>query len=225
VALTTTLNAWFGSGVTVPGLGFVLNDEMDDFATVPGTANMLRPRAGRAERHRPRQAHALVDVADHRPRDSTGRVTWLVLGGAGGSRIITAVFEELSNALDFGMTRQRCRARPALPPAGLPRHPLPRAARLPDDVVSALHAMGHETKDVEHLADAPGIGKPQRAVGGGGGAAEGRGGWRRGPDASRVSYSFSPFASRLVARIELQRLVPVALRAAHIAQRLPLLGE
>ncbi|HEY8088095.1 MAG TPA: gamma-glutamyltransferase, partial [Polyangiaceae bacterium] len=46
VVLTTTLNAWYGSGVTVPGLGFVLNDEMDDFATVPGTANMFGLKQG-----------------------------------------------------------------------------------------------------------------------------------------------------------------------------------
>ena len=41
VAVTYTLNGWYGAGVTVTGAGFVLNNEMDDFATVPGTANQF----------------------------------------------------------------------------------------------------------------------------------------------------------------------------------------
>ena len=101
VALTTTLNAWFGSGVTVPGLGFVLNDEMDDFATVPGTANMFGLQQGEPNAVAPGK-RMLSSMSPTIVLDARGGVD-LALGAAGGSRIITAVFEELSNALDFGM--------------------------------------------------------------------------------------------------------------------------
>ena len=69
----------------------------------PRHGEHLRPRAGRAERGRARQADALVDVADASCSTPTAQSS-SSLGGAGGPRIITAVFEELSNVIDFGMT-------------------------------------------------------------------------------------------------------------------------
>ena len=58
VSVTTTLNDSFGSRVTAGSLGFLLNDEMDDFASKIGVPNMLRPHPGPRQRHRPRQAPA-----------------------------------------------------------------------------------------------------------------------------------------------------------------------
>ena len=66
VAVTYTLNGGYGNGITVPGLGFLLNNEMDDFSAKPGTAEHVRPGAGRGERDRARQAAAVVDDADDR---------------------------------------------------------------------------------------------------------------------------------------------------------------
>ena len=66
VAVTYTLNGGYGNGITVPGLGFLLNNEMDDFASKPGHAEHVRPGAGRGERDRARQAAAVVDDADDR---------------------------------------------------------------------------------------------------------------------------------------------------------------
>jgi gamma-glutamyltranspeptidase / glutathione hydrolase len=54
IALTTTINDLYGSGVTVKGGGFLLNNEMDDFTIRPRRAESLRSRAGRGERHRAR---------------------------------------------------------------------------------------------------------------------------------------------------------------------------
>ena len=68
VAVTYTLNGGFGNGITVPGLGFLLNNEMDDFSREAGHGEHVRPGAGRGERHRAGQAAALVDDADHRPQ-------------------------------------------------------------------------------------------------------------------------------------------------------------
>ena len=157
VALTTTLNAWFGSGVTVPGLGCVLNDEMDDFATVPGTANMFGLQQGEPNAVAPGK-RMLSSMSPTIVLDAQGHVD-LVLGGAGGSRIITAVFDELSNALDFGMDASDAVRAPRFHQQDSPDTLFLEPRALPEDVVRALRAMGHETKDVEHLADAPAIGR------------------------------------------------------------------
>jgi gamma-glutamyltranspeptidase/glutathione hydrolase len=157
VALTTTLNAWYGSGVTVPGLGFLLNDEMDDFATVPGTANMFglvqgEPNAIVAGKRMLSSMSPTIVVGG-------GGNVELVLGAAGGSRIITAVFEQLSNVLDFGMNAADAVRAPRFHQQDSPDVLFLEPHALPEDVVRALRQMGHETKEVEHLADAPAIGR------------------------------------------------------------------
>ena len=157
VVLTTTLNAWYGSGVTVPGMGFVLNDEMDDFATVPGTANMFGLKQGEPNAIAPGK-RMLSSMSPTLVLDPHGAVEF-ALGAAGGSRIITAVFEELSNVLDFGMSPADAVRAPRFHQQDSPDVILLEPHGLPADVVAALHAMGHETKETEHLADAPGLGR------------------------------------------------------------------
>jgi gamma-glutamyltranspeptidase/glutathione hydrolase len=157
ITLTTTLNAWFGSGATVPGLGFVLNDEMDDFASVPGTANMFGLVQGEPNAIAPGK-RMLSSMSPTIVLGPGGQVD-LVLGAAGGSRIITAVFEELSNALDFGMDAADAVRAPRFHQQDSPDVLFLEPHALTDDVRRALESMGHETKDVEHLADAPAIGR------------------------------------------------------------------
>ncbi len=156
VAITTTLNAWYGSDVTVPGLGFLLNDEMDDFAAVPGTANMFGLVQGEPNAIAPGK-RMLSSMSPTIVVGPSGNVE-LVLGAAGGSRIITAVFEELSNALDFGMDAADSVRAPRFHQQDSPDVLFLEPHGLPADVVLTLHQMGHETKEVEHLADAPAIG-------------------------------------------------------------------
>ena len=55
VALTYTINGGYGDGVTVPGLGFLLNNEMDDFAAKPGQPNMFGLVQGEANAIEPRK--------------------------------------------------------------------------------------------------------------------------------------------------------------------------
>jgi gamma-glutamyltranspeptidase/glutathione hydrolase len=157
VAMTTTINAWFGSGVTVPGLGFVMNDEMDDFAVVPGKANMFglvqgEPNAVAAGKRMLSSMSPTLVLDDAEKVDA-------VLGAAGGSRIITAVFEELSNIVDFGMDAADAVRAPRFHQQDSPDVLFFEPHGLPDDVLHALEGMGHATKEVEHLADAPGIGR------------------------------------------------------------------
>lgn len=103
IAVTYTLNAGYGSKVTVPGLGFLLNDEMDDFAAKPGTPNMFGLVQGEANSiapgHRPLSSMApTIVLKDGKP--------FLVLGAPGGSMIITAVLQVMLNVMDFGMNVQ-----------------------------------------------------------------------------------------------------------------------
>jgi gamma-glutamyltranspeptidase/glutathione hydrolase len=157
VAMTTTINLWFGSGVTVPGLGFVLNDEMDDFATVPGTANAFGLVQGEPNTVAPgkRMLSSMSPTIVLGPHGETE----LVLGAAGGSRIITAVFQELSNAVDFGMGASDAVRAPRFHQQDSPDILLLEPHGFPDDVRRALEAMGHMTKDVDHIGDAPAIGR------------------------------------------------------------------
>jgi gamma-glutamyltranspeptidase/glutathione hydrolase len=104
VAVTYTINDWFGAGVIAGDTGFFLNDEMDDFTAKPGVANMFGLVQG-----------ARNDVrAGKRPLSSMtptivtrdGELT-MVTGSPGGSRITTIALETILNALVYHMDAQQ----------------------------------------------------------------------------------------------------------------------
>jgi gamma-glutamyltranspeptidase/glutathione hydrolase len=101
VSCTTTLNNSYGSAVTVTGAGFLLNDEMDDFATSPGQPNMYGLVQGEANAIAPgkRMLSAMTPsiVLD---RD---KQLYLVVGTPGGPKIITMAYHVISNVIDHRM--------------------------------------------------------------------------------------------------------------------------
>ena len=103
VAVTTTLNDSFGSRVTVDGLGFLLNDEMDDFAAkqgVPNTYGLIQgPANAVGPKKRPLSAMTPTIVL------KDGKL-FLVLGSPGGPTIITTVANILMGVVDYGMNIQ-----------------------------------------------------------------------------------------------------------------------
>lgn len=103
-ALTYTINDAFGAGVIAGNTGFFLNDEMDDFTSKPGVANIYGLVQGAQNDIRPRK-RPLSSMA---PTIVTrnGKLV-MVTGSPGGSRIITIVLETILNALDFGMNVQQ----------------------------------------------------------------------------------------------------------------------
>jgi gamma-glutamyltranspeptidase/glutathione hydrolase len=157
VASTTTVNDWFGAAVCVPGLGFVLNDEMDDFATVPGTPNMYGLVQGEVNSIAPGK-RMMSSMSPTIVLGGDGKVE-LVLGAAGGSTIITTVFEELSNVVDFGMNVADAVAAPRFHQQDFPDVLGLETHGFGDDVVRSLEAMGHATKPFDHIADAPAVGR------------------------------------------------------------------
>jgi gamma-glutamyltranspeptidase/glutathione hydrolase len=160
VALTTTINDWFGSGVTVRGAGFLLNDEMDDFAAVPGTANMYG-----LVQHEPNAVapgkRMLSSMSPTIVLGPDGKVD-LVTGAAGGPRIITAVFQVVSNVVDFGMNAQAAIEAPRVHMQHFPDVLAVEKGTLAPDVVRALEAMGYAVRAEDHLADAVAVGRDAR---------------------------------------------------------------
>jgi gamma-glutamyltranspeptidase / glutathione hydrolase len=103
VSVTTTINDWFGSRVTADGLGFLLNDEMDDFSAKPGVPNsdgLLQSDTNAiGPGKRPLSSMTPTIVA----RD--GKAV-MVLGSPGSSKIITTVANVLMGVVDYGMNIQ-----------------------------------------------------------------------------------------------------------------------
>lgn len=103
VSVTTTINDWFGSRVTAEGLGFLMNDEMDDFSAKPGVPNSDGLIQGAAnaigQGKRPLSSMCPTIVV----RDGK---TFLVLGSEGSSKIITTVANILMGVVDYGMNVQ-----------------------------------------------------------------------------------------------------------------------
>ncbi|HEX6308212.1 MAG TPA: gamma-glutamyltransferase [Longimicrobiales bacterium] len=101
VALTTTINELYGSAVTVAGAGFLLNDEMDDFAAKPGAPNMFGLVQGEANAIQP-EKRMLSAMTPTIVLDGDSAVL-LVTGARGGPRIITAVFQVIANVIDHDL--------------------------------------------------------------------------------------------------------------------------
>ena len=149
VALTYTLNDSYGSGVTVPGAGFLLNDEMDDFTAKPGTPNLFDLVQGEANAIAPgkRPLSSMtptIVLKEGKP--------FLVLGAPGGSHIISAVFQVMVNILDFGMNVQDAIDFPRMHHQWKPDQ-LKVEKSISPDTVARLQQMGHQVKE-EPPADA-----------------------------------------------------------------------
>ncbi len=103
VAVTTTINDWFGSRVTADGLGFLMNDEMDDFSAKPGVPNADGLIQGAANAIGPGKrplSSMTPTIVVHAGK------TFLVLGSPGSSKIITTVANVLMGVVDYGMNIQ-----------------------------------------------------------------------------------------------------------------------
>ena len=141
VAVTYTINGYFGAGVVAPGTGFFLNNEMDDFTVKPGAANLYGLVQGEpnaiAPGKRPLSSMAPTLV------ERDGKVV-LVLGSPGGSRIITTVLETIMNIVDHGMAAQEAVDAPRLHHQAQPENVYFERSGLSPEVVTQLTAMGYK---------------------------------------------------------------------------------
>lgn len=155
VALTTTINSLYGSAVTVTGAGFLLNNEMDDFAAKPGEPNQFGLVQGEANAIEPgkRMLSAMTPTIVLAPDGSP----LLVTGARGGPRIISATFQILSNVVDHGMPLGAAVAVPRIHHQHLPDVLYYEERGLLPGTIRSLEAMGHEVAPRSNVGNAPSI--------------------------------------------------------------------
>ncbi|MDG6778537.1 gamma-glutamyltransferase [Thiomicrorhabdus sp. zzn3] len=150
VSNTYTLNMPFGSGVVIPQAGFLMNDEMDDFSTKPGVANIFGVVGGKAN-----------EIAPHKRMLSSmsptivlknGQVE-MVVGTPGGSTIITSVFQALVNVVDEGMSAQQAVDAARVHHQLLPKDQIAYHPDLPEEVKEELSVMGYTLKRNNYMGD------------------------------------------------------------------------
>ncbi|MDP9110089.1 MAG: gamma-glutamyltransferase [Candidatus Eremiobacteraeota bacterium] len=140
VAVTYTINDWFGAGVMAGNTGFFLNDEMDDFTSKIGEPNLYGlvqgARNGIASGKRPLSSMAPTIV-------TRGGNLVLVTGSPGGSRIITIVLSTIQNVIDYGMNVQDAVNAPRIHMQWLPDEVQYEPGALSPETMSKLSAMGY----------------------------------------------------------------------------------
>lgn len=176
VSCTTTLNNSYGSAVTVTGAGFLLNDEMDDFATLPGEPNMYGLVQGEANAIAPgkRMLSAMTPAIILDPH----RQLYLVVGTPGGPRIITMVYHVISNVIDHGMSLAEAVVAPRMHHQALPDSIQVEHDGFLPETLDSLRARGHGISaggywgDVEAIIRTDrgwqGVSDPRRGGGGAG---------------------------------------------------------
>jgi gamma-glutamyltranspeptidase / glutathione hydrolase len=140
VAVTVTLNSQFGSAVTVPGLGFLLNDNMDNFAANPGKTNQYGLVQGEANAIQPHKR----PVASMTPTIvlKDGKL-FMVVGTPGGPTIMNSVLQAMLNVVDFKMTAQDAVAAPRIHHQWYPDQIFMEPGFSPD-TIALLEARGHK---------------------------------------------------------------------------------
>jgi gamma-glutamyltranspeptidase / glutathione hydrolase len=142
VSITTTLNGGYGSKYVVKGVGFILNNEMDDFSVKPGVPNLYGLIGAEANKIEPGKrmlssmTPTIVLNKDEKP--------YIVVGTPGGSTIITSVFQTILNIIDHGMDAPTSVAAPRFHHQWLPDMIYAEDNCLSETVRNELKKMGHK---------------------------------------------------------------------------------
>ncbi len=154
VSVTTTINSGYGSGITVTGAGFILNNEMDDFSSKPGVPNMFGLIGNEANAVEPykRPLSSMtptIILKDNEP--------FLILGTPGGSTIITTVLQNILNVTFHNMTIKETVDAPRFHSQWMPDVIDYEKNSLSKRVISDLEKMGHILEQRGRIGEANGI--------------------------------------------------------------------
>lgn len=150
VSNTYTLNMPFGNGVVVEGAGFLMNDEMDDFSTKPGVANVFGVVGGKANEIAPQKR--MLSSMSPTLLLKEGEVE-MVVGTPGGSTIITSVFQTIVNVVEEGMSAQQAVDAIRVHHQLLPINQIAYNPELPQAVKEELEMMGYVLKQNNYMGD------------------------------------------------------------------------
>jgi len=150
VSNTYTLNMPFGSGVVIPKAGFLMNNEMDDFSTKPGVANVFGVVGGKANEVAPEKRMLSSMSPTIVLKDNSVE---MVVGTPGGSTIITSVFQTIVNVVDEGMNAQQAVDAPRMHHQLLPKDQIAYNPELSAETQSALELMGYNLKKNNYMGD------------------------------------------------------------------------
>ena len=154
VANTYTLNGWFGCGVTVEGAGFLLNNEMDDFAAKPGQPNMFGLVQGEANAIAPHKRPLSSMTPTIVTRDGKVR---LVLGSPGGGTIINIVLQVLLNVLVYKMDILQAVTSPRFHDQWMPDHLTLERVGFSSGTLEKLQQAGYPLSFRDSLGDCEAI--------------------------------------------------------------------
>ena len=143
VALTMTINTPFGSGITVPGTGVLLNNEMDDFSKAPGKPNvygLVDERGANAIAPGKRPLSSMTPTILVRD----GKV-FMVTGSPGGPRIISTTLHTILNVVEYGMDVQEAVTAARYHHQWMPDKVFAEP-KLPEPIVAGLRGRGHEVE-------------------------------------------------------------------------------
>jgi len=145
VSITTTINSLYGNRAVVVGAGFFLNNEMDDFAALPGTPNKYALVQGEANAiaSGKRMLSAMTPTIVTRPNGDL----LCVLGTPGGATIITNVFQNLVNLIDYDMTLAEAVRAPRVHHQHQPDKIEYERGSLHEETIATLEAMGHTVEE------------------------------------------------------------------------------
>ncbi len=142
IAVTFTLNSRYGSSVTVPGLGFLLNDNMDNFAAQPGKTNQYGLIQGEVNAIQPGRRPVSSMTPTLILRDGK---PYLIAGTPGGPTILNSVLQAVVNVIDFGMNVQDAISVPRFHHQWYPDRLIMEPGFSPD-TIALLKARGHKVE-------------------------------------------------------------------------------
>lgn len=150
VAVTYTLNSAYGSKLAVSGCGFLLNNEMDDFAIAPGVANLYGLVGGEANKIEPAKRmlssmSPTIVLKNDKP--------FLILGSRGGSEIITAVAQFLINFSRFNLSLEKSLSQPRFHHQWLPDNIVLEKQSFDINLKQGLLKLGHIIKEADVLSE------------------------------------------------------------------------
>ncbi|KDN96712.1 gamma-glutamyltranspeptidase [Hydrogenovibrio marinus] len=150
VSNTYTLNMPFGNGVVIEGGGFLMNDEMDDFSSKPGVANIFGVVGGHANAIAPekRMLSSMTPTILLKDNEAV-----MAVGTPGGSSIITSVFQTIVNTLDKHMDAQDAVNATRVHHQLFPKDQIDYNPSLPKATQNALQLMGYTLRKNDYMGD------------------------------------------------------------------------